>query len=66
MLTRKWQELVALELQAAKSRARALEMRAWLDQGLVLKVSPTLKAVDEQGYAVPLPNVVSMIASPAR
>lgn len=55
MLTRKWQQLVAQELQAGKERARLLETQAWLDQGLVLKVSPSLKAVNEQGHAVSLP-----------
>ena len=62
MLTRKWQELAALELQAGQKRAREMETRAWLDKGLVLKVTPNLKAVDEHGRAVPLPNVISLNA----
>ena len=65
MLTRKWLELAQLELQAGRKRARALETRAWLEQGLVLKLTPNLKAVDEQGHAVALPHVISMTASAA-
>ena len=63
MLTRKWQEIVLQELQAGKKRARALETRAWLDQGLVLKVSPSLKAVNEDGHSVPLPIPISLNAT---
>ena len=63
MLTRKWQELVQHELQAAQKRARALETRAWLDQGLVIKVTPTLRAVDSLGRAVALPPIISVTAS---
>lgn len=62
MLTHKWQELVMEELQAGKKRARSLETRAWLDQGLVVRVTPNLKAVNEEGHTVALPHVFSLTA----
>ena len=60
MLTRQWQELVQLELEAGKKRAQALETQAWRDQGLVLKVSPSLKAVNEEGHSVILPVPINL------
>ena len=36
-------------MQAGSKRARAVETRAWLEQGRVINVSPSLKLVREEG-----------------